>query len=136
MNLKINRVIFGLVYTKRERPGFNGSDWTIITFADGLPSNRVQSLAPDDKGNIWIGTDKGLVKYDGNNCTVYSTYNGLADNYITGIAEDNRGNMWFATGSDGCSVFNGVDWFTYTCDKGILNKLEDTSAFSRQLFQY
>jgi ligand-binding sensor domain-containing protein len=114
---KQGNIWFGLYSGGAAR--YDGSDWTIITTADGLPSNRVQTLAADDKGNIWIGTDKGLVKYDGKNCFVYTTYDGLADNVIFGIAEDNRGNMWFATHASGCSVFNGMNWFTYTMEKDI-----------------
>lgn len=33
----------------------------------GLPSNNVRSFAQDQKGFIWIATDKGLVRFDGHN---------------------------------------------------------------------
>ena len=43
----------------------------------GFPNARITSLAIDDKGNKWIGTSAGLVKFDGVNWTVYNTENSV-----------------------------------------------------------
>lgn len=37
----------------------------IVSVNDGLPSNNVQQLAGDRYGQLWIGTDQGLLRYDG-----------------------------------------------------------------------
>ncbi len=50
-----------------------------------LPSNSVTALAHDNAGNIWIGTNVGLVKFNGLNFTTYTTDNGLSANSITSI---------------------------------------------------
>ncbi len=35
-----------------------------FTTNDGLPSNSIQSIVEDDKQNLWLGTDKGLSKFN------------------------------------------------------------------------
>ena len=32
---------------------------------EGLPDNRVTSLAPSADGDLWVGTQGGLVRFDG-----------------------------------------------------------------------
>ena len=36
-----------------------------LSSQDGLPHQQVETMAQDRKGNIWIGTRNGLVRYDG-----------------------------------------------------------------------
>ncbi|HUN17848.1 MAG TPA: two-component regulator propeller domain-containing protein [Saprospiraceae bacterium] len=57
---------------------------------DGLPSNTVYCSFQDSKGYIWLGTDRGVVRYDGYQFTVYTTTDGLADNMVFDIYEDSK----------------------------------------------
>lgn len=41
-----------------------GHDLTTYTTDQGLAGNQVMSIIPDDKGNLWIGTENGLSKFD------------------------------------------------------------------------
>jgi len=60
-----------------------------------LPNNKVTTIAIDDFGNKWIGTDNGLAKYDDLNWTVYNKSNsGLPTNNIRCIAIDKKGAKW------------------------------------------
>ena len=68
---------------------------TNFTTKDGLPSNETYCILQDSKGLIWIGTDRGLVKYDGYDFIVYTTLDGLLDNVILSLKEDNNGNIWY-----------------------------------------
>ena len=86
-----------------------------------LPNNNVYAIAEDDAGDIWIGTQAGVVRYDGQNWTVYNTQNsGLLSNWVLKIFKDNSGNMWFGTwGSTaaacgGVTKFDGTSWTTFT----------------------
>src|SRR5262245_45597135 len=36
-----------------------------FTVADGLPSNRINAVAEDQNGYLWIATSDGLARYDG-----------------------------------------------------------------------
>ena len=70
---------------------------TNFTTKDGLPSNEVYCVFQDSKGYIWIGTDRGVAKYDGYSFEIYTTENGLTDDVIFGIAEDTDNNIWLTT---------------------------------------
>ena len=41
-------------------------EWRNYTTSNsGLPNNTIQTIAIDDSGNKWIGTDGGIAKIDG-----------------------------------------------------------------------
>lgn len=50
--------------------------WENFTTADGLPSNRVYSVAVDGD-RIWAGTDNGLALYEKGKWKVFTTADGL-----------------------------------------------------------
>src|SRR5215469_3673155 len=51
----------------------------------GLPAARIQALAQTDDGYLWVGTSRGLVRFDGARFVVLNTNNtpALGDNRIT-----------------------------------------------------
>jgi ligand-binding sensor domain-containing protein len=51
--------------------------WENFTTADGLPNNRVYSVAVDGD-RVWAGTDNGLALYEGGKWKVFTTADGLA----------------------------------------------------------
>lgn len=101
----------------------NGS-WTNYTTADGLPSNALNSLKIDSKGNVWVATANGAAKFDGSSWTVWNTGNSsLTCNRIRQISEDNSGKIWFTTTKEagetdegGAAIYdpNTGDWSYYT----------------------
>lgn len=64
---------------------------------DGLPSNTVYHAFKDSKGFLWIGTDKGIVRYNGIRFETFTTSNGMPDNEIFFFQEDKEGRIWLAT---------------------------------------
>jgi two-component system, LytTR family, sensor histidine kinase LytS len=96
MNL-INRLIkfygfslfFLLVFScQKDKDAINLNDvekWTYYDTNNGLPSNKIYCLVEDSLNNIWIGTDKGLVKYDGSSFTCYSRNTGLLSDSILSL---------------------------------------------------
>ena len=70
--------------------------YTNYTTQNGLPSNESYCLLQDSKGYIWIGTDRGLVRYDGYEFITYTTQEGLTDNVILALTEDKHGNIWYS----------------------------------------
>ena len=56
----------------------------------GLPSNNITAVAVDKNGNKWIGTSRGLVKYDG------STWIRISDLKLTALTVDSLGGVWYA----------------------------------------
>lgn len=85
---------------------FDGSTWTSFSTEDGLAGNYVFSLAMDNDGRIWAGTNGGINWYDGKQWNTINEDDGLLDNNVYSILFDQRGHRWFGT-LKGLSVFKG-----------------------------
>ncbi len=64
---------------------------------NGLPSKRVYKITQDQKGFIWICTDKGLVKFDGDQFKVFTVKDGLPSNDIWDVEVTRDNKIWFFT---------------------------------------
>jgi len=64
-----------------------------------LLGNNVESIFQDSKGNLWIGTDKGLNRFNaaGKNFIRYASFGKLNPGPIKAIEEDRAGNLWIST---------------------------------------
>ena len=77
----------------------------------GLSYDGISTITQDSRGFIWIGTYKGLNRYDGNTFTVYGKEDlGLDSDFIYSIVEDIDGNLWIGTD-------NGVSMYNYRKDR-------------------
>jgi ligand-binding sensor domain-containing protein len=82
-------------------------------------SARVNSIAMDAQGNVWVGTTGAgayLMEYDSAHTRVkkqYTTANGLAGNVIRSITTDNYGNLWFGA-AGGITSYDGTTFTTFT----------------------
>ncbi|WP_345949646.1 two-component regulator propeller domain-containing protein [Mucilaginibacter sp. PAMB04274] len=67
--------------------------------AGNLPSDLIQTLFRDRKGNMWAGTGDGLLKIDvlTKHVETFGEEQGLADGIIHKILEDRAGRIWFST---------------------------------------
>ena len=93
---------------------FDGTNWTVFTTTDGLPTDIISCIAVDNNNNIWIGTDgDGVAKYNGTTWTKYAYSDGLCDNGIHYIACETNGTVWFGSWGGGVSKLNGSTWTTY-----------------------
>ena len=76
---------------------YDGKVWTNYTTRDGLAGNIVYSIAQDQSGIIWFGTNNGLSRYDGRSWINYDTHIGLLDNNVYAIASTPSGELWVGT---------------------------------------
>ena len=88
----------------------------------GLSYDAVSAVFQDSRGYMWIGTFKGLNRYDGVGFRIYDRDDlSLASDFIHAIEEDDDGNIWVGTDA-GVSVYDYVkDRFfplTAVSDKG------------------
>lgn len=77
-----------------------------ISVIDGLPSNRVNALAEDRQGYLWIATRDGLARYDGVGFRVWRIEDGLRDNFVWTVHVDARDRVWAGTRHGGLSVLD------------------------------
>lgn len=63
---------------------------------DGLPSSETYQIIQDSRGYIYIGTDKGLVRFDGRHFETLTTQEGLVNNTIFTL-EMHNDEIWYYT---------------------------------------
>ncbi len=68
-----------------------------FTTEDGLPSSHIYWATQDNQGFIWLGTDKGIARFDGYDFEIFTVRDGLPSNDVWGIGEDAKGRLWFST---------------------------------------
>jgi ligand-binding sensor domain-containing protein/two-component sensor histidine kinase len=69
------------------------------TVANGLSSNKAQSITEDSWGRLYIGTDRSLDRLDPATGRIrhFTTADGLANNHVIGGFRDSHGTLWFTT---------------------------------------
>ncbi len=82
-----------------------------ITSSQGLPATAVYAIHEDDPGFLWLGTDRGLFRFDGISYKAYPIPRedsaGRAGNHVLSIQADSQGNLWLGT-QKGLSYFDLV----------------------------
>jgi peptide/nickel transport system permease protein len=97
---------------------FKGNNWSAITTADGLVSDRILSVWGQGTRTLWVGTDQGANRYNGRSWSTITGDDGLAGREVRAIWGDGRDAFWFGTES-GLSRFDGDEWTTYTTADGL-----------------
>ena len=81
-----------------------------ISYADGW----ITTLAADVSGNVWVGTNAGLSRFDGQQWTTFTQADGLVDGEIYSLAVDGQGQVWAGSWyGKGLARFDGQRWTRY-----------------------
>ncbi|MDR2086445.1 MAG: response regulator, partial [Dysgonamonadaceae bacterium] len=85
------------------------TDEAILYDASQISDGTVRAISEDDKGRIWLGTEKGITILDANGETEiirqdFVGKNKLSDNAIYTILCDRDGNIWIGTYFGGINV--------------------------------
>ncbi len=88
----------------------------------GLPQNTISAIARGPRGYLWIGTHKGLVRFDGTRFTVFDRENtpALGSDFIRELKADAEGSLWIAT-RQGLNRWQDGALTLYTPDDGLLH---------------
>lgn len=96
-------IVFGKMHAQNPIQGeYNFRNYTV---ENGLPSSETYDVKQDNEGNIWIATDRGVVKYDGQKFITYTKKDGLIDDVVLQIYKDRFGRMWFLSVSKGLCYY-------------------------------
>ena len=65
----------------------------------GLPSSAVLAMIQSRDGYLWLGTPKGLARFDGVRFEEFNESNtpGLGRGVVVKLFEDSQGNLWVGT---------------------------------------
>ncbi|MFY0683646.1 MAG: hypothetical protein JXR20_03775 [Balneola sp.] len=83
---------------------YDGKDTESIEIEDDYWASYVNVVYQDKKGALWMGTEKGIVRYQNGVQTRYSEEEGVSGKSVYEIREDEIGNLWFGT-NKGVTVF-------------------------------
>jgi ligand-binding sensor domain-containing protein len=87
---------------------FTGKSFIHFTTSNGLCNNSTSSIIQDKLGNILIGTNSGICKYDGGIFSPYFEADTLNNLRITALLEDRDGNLWFSAMNKGIYRYDGT----------------------------
>ena len=92
-------------------------EWKIFDSTNSpLQSNQIRVVETDSYGNIWLGTNNGLFKYDGVFWNNYNTYNSqIPYDQIDNFYLDRNDNIWFMVNASTYPYFikfDGETWVT------------------------
>jgi ligand-binding sensor domain-containing protein/signal transduction histidine kinase len=101
----------------------NPQNFSSFSKLQGLRHDQIRSMIQDKAGNLWLGTDDGLTKYDGKYFSHYSTDQGLNNNLILSVFQDNKENLWFGSYGGGVTKFDGKYLTEFTVSEGFSNNV-------------
>lgn len=88
--------------------------------ADGLPTDRLRSVAFDRDGVLWIGTTGGgLVSLSDGRFQTLMTSNGLPNDNVRAVLPDPKGGVWAATAGGGLARAVSGKLTTFTVADGL-----------------
>lgn len=95
--------------------------WTKIDGSDGLASDTVHSVYAESDSLIWIGTEKGLCRYNGQQVSFF--FNGGLGANMQSVYEivEVQGALWIRTDS-GISRFANGSFTNYNTTNGLLSQ--------------
>lgn len=96
--------------------------WTNYTAKNsGLVGNNILAVAPDRRGDVWVGTTQGLNKFSNGSWTDYADFNEkLKDQFVNCLVVEGN-TLWIGTDDYGVIEFNGNRWFEHAEETHRLN---------------
>jgi ligand-binding sensor domain-containing protein len=88
------------------------------------PNTSVRTIKQDRKGNIWLASNEGIIRYDGKSFTNITCK--LSSDRFFSLLEDRKGNFWFATYGSGVYYYDGKFFLHFTTKQGLANNQVST----------
>lgn len=85
-----------------------------FTTAEGLPNNVVYGVLPDNEGNLWLSTNRGLSRFNPEYFSVQNFYS------VDGLQDNEFNTLSFTRMANGKLLFGGVNGITMF-DPSVLN---------------
>ena len=62
-------------------------------------NQEIWAIQQDRQGQVWVGTQGGLARWNGRDWKIFTTRDGLSSDAVQAIAEDIDGSLWLGTGN-------------------------------------
>ena len=98
---------------------FQGGAFAPASGAESLVNPHISVLHQDRQGQLWVGTEGGLARWDGRDWRTFSTLDGLSPNAVQAIADDADGNLWIGTDGGGLDRLRDGRVTLYTRTNGL-----------------
>jgi diguanylate cyclase (GGDEF)-like protein len=82
--------------------------WEQLGTADGLPNQRISALLHDREGNLWLGSNRGLVRLRDAPLRSLTRRHGLSDDFVRSVLPDADGTLWVGTSLGLNRIHNGA----------------------------
>lgn len=111
--------------------------FSTFSVKNGLPSDTVNGLAADRRGDLWVSTARGVCLLAGGSFRTFTTKDGYTDTAITRINqlksgyEDSKGTMWLAAPRHIYSFTHGT-LSAYTMNNGAADVIVNTIYEDKQ----
>lgn len=83
------------------------------------PQSITRNMIQDKKGNIWLASWEGIIRYDGKTFTNFTNKDDLRRFHVFSAFEDSKGNLWFGTIGAGVYRYNGKTFTNFTTKEGL-----------------
>ena len=115
---------------------YDGKIFVHFGMEQGLNSNFIYSILQDKTGNIWVGTNKGINRFEGSkfvsipinfsskNSSYFNNSNNISEpteNTVWSMMQDKNGTIWFGT-DDGVYCYDGKAFSLFLDNPTIINK--------------
>lgn len=79
-------------------------------------------IGEDNRGNIWLGANNGIVRVTDTSVSIIKRQNGLTDNIVYCLFRDAEGNLWMGTDGEGVFRYSGGPFVSLDEANGLFNK--------------
>ncbi len=90
--------------------------WTV---GKDFPGTRIQTAYADREGELWVGTNGGLVRWAADKIDRFPVTDPLASASILSILEDREGNIWVGTETGGLHILRDERFRTFGTRDGL-----------------
>ena len=96
------------------------SDYVVERVAT-VPQVTIRAIAQTQDGYLWLGTYKGLIRWDGVRAITFDVANtaGLSSDAVYALHEDRAGNLWIGTDDGGVIRHRGGDFRSFGEAEGL-----------------
>jgi ligand-binding sensor domain-containing protein len=93
---------------------------------------QVLTTFQDKSGFLWLGTNRGLFRFDGKNYLQFTVKDSLPDNQVTAIAQDSAGRIWTGHKNGKLAYQTGKIFQEFEPDEGSATQAVSDILFDRK----